>query len=89
MDPIQYEQYRSALESGQLSVDALKRIIKHDQSHGWMYNSGCLARLKVLDECEKFKIPYKKYLDKKGDALYGVRYPLPLTFEQNKKLDNV
>lgn len=47
MDKLQYEQYRSVIESGQLSLDALHRIIRHDRSSDWEETPGGLARIKV------------------------------------------
>ena len=80
MDTLQYEQYSSVLVSGELSLDALKRIIKHDTASGWSNTSGGLARTKVLEDCENGKIKPQKLYDKKGDMLYGNQWPLPLNF---------
>lgn len=43
MDILQYEQYCSVLASGQLSLDALRRIIRHDKASGWENTPGGLA----------------------------------------------
>ena len=80
MDQLQYEQYSSVLQSGQLSLDALKRIIKHDGVSGWSKTPGGLARISVLEDCLKRKIIPQKLFDERGDALYGNNWPLPLSF---------
>ena len=74
MDTLQYVQYKLVVESGQISLDGLKRIIKHDFS-------SCLARMKVVQDCENGLINFKKLYDEKGDYLYGNNWPLPLDFE--------
>lgn len=82
MDHLQYEQYVSVLKKRQLSLDALKRIIKHDQSHG--YNDPkAMARNKVLEDCLNSKITSYKLYDDKEDVLYGNKWPLPLTFTRS------
>lgn len=78
-DTLQYEQYADVLQLGYLSVDALSRIVKHDDSHG-DYDAGALARKKVLEDARSGKIPVVKLEDEPGDALYGNSWPLPLTF---------
>lgn len=82
---LQYEQYRSVIESGQLSLDALKRIIKHDRASGWTNTPGGLARIKVAKDCESEIIKVGKYDDEVGDYLYGVGWPLPLEFKRVEK----
>ena len=78
MDELQYERYRSVIESGEVSLDGLKRTIKHDYASGWKETPGGLARKKVLQECEEGKIKAKKQYDEKGDKLYGDGWPLPI-----------
>lgn len=81
MDDLQYEQYRSVILSGQVSLDGLKRIIKHDYASGWQETPGGLARRKVVEECEEGIIKANKEKDERGDMLYGNRWPLPLNFK--------
>lgn len=82
MDPLQYEQYASVIMSGDISLDALKRIIRHDDAHGWGEDKdpGSLARRAVLADCERGKIKPHKLYDEKGDMLYGNDWPLPISF---------
>lgn len=80
MDNLVYEKYKCVIESGELSLDALKRIVKHDLAHGWNVNADCKARMKLLEDCEKGLIKTKKVYDEKGDPLYGISWPLPLHF---------
>lgn len=77
-DCLQYEQYKSVLESGAVSLDALRRIIAHDHSHD-ANDAGAAARTLVLREAEAGLIPAKAE-DEAGDRLYGVRCPVPLQF---------
>lgn len=78
-DSLTYEQYSCVLKDGSLSLDALRRIVKHDRSSGW-HDAGANARSKALKDGESGTIPVKKQLDQQGDALYGVSWPLPLRF---------
>lgn len=48
MDPIVYEQYCNAIKNGRISLDALKRIIKHDYSSEWKNSPEGLAQVFVL-----------------------------------------
>ena len=80
MDALQYEQYCYVIKNGTLSLDALKRIIKHDHVSGWSSTPGGLARIKVAEDCDKGLIAVGKLMDDKGDYLYGNGWPLPLTF---------
>ena len=80
MDDLQYEQYSSVVSSGAISLEALKRIVAHDRASGWDRTPGGLARKKVVKDCLAGTIDYK-LKDKKGDLLYGVKWPLPLNFE--------
>ena len=82
MDKLQYQQYACVIRSGEISQDALARIIKHDASSGWAYTPGGLARKKVLKHCKAGKIKVAKLLDVEGDALYGNGWPLPLSFKE-------
>ena len=79
MDQLQYQQYSSVVASKQLSLDGLKRIIKHDKVSGWTATGGGLARIAVLHDCINGIIPYKEN-DDVGDKLYGIGWPLPLSF---------
>lgn len=83
MDNIQYEQYTSVILSGQLSLDALNRIIRHDKANGWNTTPGGLARIQVRDDCISGKISLYKLHDEKGDMLYGNMWPLPPEFVAN------
>ncbi|SNW62630.1 Hypothetical protein ORPV_726 [Orpheovirus IHUMI-LCC2] len=78
-DTLQYKQYCDVLQSGHLSLDALSRIVKHDDTHG-DYDAEALARKKVLEDGRNGKIVVAKLKDEPGDALYGNSWPLPLTF---------
>ena len=80
MDQLQYKHYCDVIRSGKLSLDALKRIIKHDSVSGWSLTPGGLARNKVLKECLNGQIQPLKLFDEKGDQLYGTKWPLPLNF---------
>lgn len=88
MDELEYEQYRSVVESGQVSLDGLKRIIKHDYASGWQETSGGLARRKVAKEADEGTIIVKKQHDEKGDLLYENKWPLPLTFKSDESKIN-
>jgi len=80
MDQCEYQQYCSIIESGELSLDALKRIIKHDAISGWENTSGGLSRIQVLKDCLDCKINYKLN-DEESDVLYGVNWPMPWLFK--------
>lgn len=80
MDKLQYEQYSDVIQAGDISLDALKRIIKHDASSGWSKTPAGLARTAVLKDCIDGLIQPAKLYDEEGDILYGHRWPLPLTF---------
>lgn len=59
MDELQYEQYSSIIKSGQLSLDALERIIKHDIISGWKTTPGELSRIQIAKDCDQGKINVK------------------------------
>ena len=59
MDNEQYEQYSDVIKSGHISLDALKRIIRHDSTSGWASTPRGLARKKVLQDCLDEKIKPK------------------------------
>lgn len=80
MDYVQYEHYSYVIMNRKLSLNALKRIIKHDDVSGWSERSDALARKQVLRDCLSGKIESYKLKDNEGDELYGVRWPLPLQF---------
>lgn len=82
MDPLTYEQYVCVVTNYQLSLDALRRILRHDESHDWLQKDDSLARQQVIADCLSGKIKYKLN-DEPGDYLYGVEWPLPLSFERN------
>ena len=84
MDMLQYEQYSSVIKSGNLSLDGLKRIIKHDAVSNWSNTSGGQARIKVLHDCQNGIIKPFKLFDELGDYLYGNSWPLPLSFKKKK-----
>ena len=77
---LQVEQYTSVLLSGQLSLDALRRIIRHDTASGWTNTPGGMARRRVLADCNSGIITGYKEMDQVGDRLYGDQWPLPLSF---------
>lgn len=85
IDVFQYDQYSSAIRSGVLSQDALKRIIKHDKIRGLQETLEGLARIKVLEDCENCLINVKKLYDEKGDYFYGDGWPLPLETKPNSR----
>lgn len=82
MDLLEYEQYTCVIRNGQLSADALYRIIKHDKSSEWEDTPGGLARIAVAKDIASGILIPKKLLDEEGDYLYGNKWPLPLTFEK-------
>ncbi len=82
MDELQYEQYRSVIESGQLSLDALERIIICDKASGREETPGGLARIEVVRDCDRGEISVKKLYDERGDYLYGNSSPSPLLFKR-------
>ena len=82
MDNFQYENYKMVIESGQISLDALNRIIRHERISGWSNTMGAKARIKVLNDCLEGKIKIKKNEDEMGDVLYGINWPLPLNFKK-------
>lgn len=82
MDQLQYEQYSDVIQYGSLSLDALKRIIKHDAVSGWSNTPGGLARIRILEECDSGLMKPFKLLDERGDRLYGNSWPLPLQFSR-------
>jgi hypothetical protein len=61
MDRLQYEQYSSVIQSGNLSLDALKRIINHDKVSGWSKTPSGQARLTVLEDIHRGQIIPQKY----------------------------
>ena len=65
-------------------MDALKRIIQHDNKSGWSNTPGGLSRSQVVQDCVNGKIIPAKLYDQVGDALYNVRWPLPLKFNEIK-----
>ncbi len=87
MDNLQYEQYSFVIKKGTLSLDGLKRIVLHDKASDWSNTPGGKARLTVLKDIEEGKIIAKKLLDEKTDALYGIKWPLPLDFENPKDIN--
>jgi hypothetical protein len=84
MDHLQYEQYLSVVLNHQLSIDALKRIIKHDKVSGWENTPGGLAREQVIKDYQDNKLDSYKLYDEKDDQLYGNEWPLPLNFIEVK-----
>ena len=82
MNQTQYNQYADVLSTGLLSLSALERIIRHDQCSGWNDSPDSLARIRVYEDCVNKTIPFKKMEDDPIDALYGVKWPLPLVFPQ-------
>ena len=83
MDNLAYEQYSYVIRNGTLSLDALKRIVKHDYASGWQKTPGSLARQEVIKNCENGQIVPLKLLDEPGDYLYGNSWPLPLHFAES------
>lgn len=77
---LQFEQYTDAVRSGQLCLDALERIVKHDKASLWSHTPGGLARAAVVKCCQDGLIVPMKLKDQVGDLLYGNEWPLPLQF---------
>ena len=82
IDELQFMQYASVITTGQLSLDALKRIIKHDSASRWSKTGGGKARIAVAKACDEGKLEAKKLMDEPGDPLYGNGWPLPLSFSR-------
>lgn len=84
IDEQQYEQYKDVLIQGDISLDALRRMVKHDISHQKV-DPATRARAMVLRDADNGGIPYKKEHDEVGDLLYGVKWPVPMHFRYVEK----
>lgn len=79
MNPNEYYNYTNALVTKRLSLNGLRRIVMHDRASGWSETPDGRARRQVILDCSDGKIPFKED-DDPGDEVYGIGWPLPLTF---------
>lgn len=72
-----YSRYRQALESGEISLDALWRIIRHDETASWAGNINSWGRKLLFNQALAGEVNYAKPNDSPGDLLYKNGWPLP------------
>lgn len=69
MDSIQYKYYSSLIQSGELSLDGLKRMIEQDKLSERSETMAGSARICVLRQCENAQINPNKPFDREADPL--------------------
>lgn len=72
-----YAEFREALEKGWLSMDALWRIIRHDEGAEWADESHSWARRLLFNQALEGEVSYAKINDSPEDLLVGDSWPLP------------